>query len=168
VFSSPFICSVARSPLQRLSLERVSPLQRLSLERISPLYLCQCQYSGEVGNENVWWNKSYGLISNISITISCFLKQQTHITFKFLVLWGWREVLLKPARRVVERGRLHALMGEGWVKGGLPGPYHTLPCFPFSVHVNGWSSGKQLGVLISSAGVRISAMSKYNYIYKIF
>jgi hypothetical protein len=152
VFSSPFICSVARSPLQRLSLERVSPLQRLSLERvsplqrlslerISPLYLCQCQYSGEVGNENVWWNKSYGLISNISITISCFLKQQTHITFKFLVLWGWREVLLKPARSVVERERLHALMGEGWVKGGLPGPYHTRPCFPFSVYVNGWSSG---------------------------
>ncbi len=130
VFSSPFMCSVARFPLQRLSLERVSPL-----------YLCQCQCSGEVGKEHIWWNNFYGLISNISINNFMFFKQQTNITFKFIVLRGWREALLKPSRRVVERGRLHALMGEGWVKGGLPGPYHTLPCFPFCKYVNGWFSG---------------------------
>jgi hypothetical protein len=104
MFSSPFICSVARSPLQRLSLECVSPLQRVSLERVSPLCLCQCQCSGEVGNEHVWWNNSYGLISNISITISGFLKQQTHILLSFLFY-------LADARCCSSRP-------EGWSSGG--------------------------------------------------
>ncbi|KAK4030835.1 hypothetical protein OUZ56_024221 [Daphnia magna] len=37
---------LARSLLQRLSLERVSPLQRLSLGCVSPLYRCQCPLLG--------------------------------------------------------------------------------------------------------------------------
>jgi hypothetical protein len=41
--------------------------------------------------------------------------------------------------RAGEAARTHGRgVSEG---GGLPGPYHTRPCFPFSVYVNGWSSG---------------------------
>jgi len=61
-------------------------------------------------------------------------------------------------------GGLHALMGEGWVKGGLPGPYHTRLCFSLFLHVNGWSNGQQPGEWFQRAGVRISVKSKKEYL----
>lgn len=52
------------------------------------------------------------------------------------------DALPKPARRRVGRGGLRVPMGEGTVKGGLPEPHHTAPCFPVTSHVNG-------GVMVS-------------------
>ncbi|KAK4030717.1 hypothetical protein OUZ56_024056 [Daphnia magna] len=121
MLSSPFFSPRARSTLQWLSLESVPPLQRLSLERVSPLYRCPCQCSGGV--------------------------HETKITFE---LYG-ADPLPKPARRMVERVKgLHELMGEGSVKGGLPGPSHNPHVFPLTFMSTG-------GLIISNSGFNSGA-----------
>ncbi len=63
----------------------------------------------------------------------------------------------KPARKGVER----VPMGEGSVKGGIPGPYYTSPCFllaPISPVVK-WSASRA-GLICRRTEVQISAKLK--------
>ncbi len=56
----------AAQPWTRLSPSAAQPWTRL------PLYRCQCHCLGEVGNEHILWNNSYGFFSNIFIKIKFF------------------------------------------------------------------------------------------------